>query len=110
MVLSPIALVGAIGEACGEASRVLVSGTPPFLGGCLHLILRIVIISGHKKSTPCGVLCVCGGLEFHCRACDAHYGFVDCGAYLSKVVDGMGFLRYFHGSTVERSTNRGDVN
>lgn len=32
-VPSPIALVGAIGEACGEASRVSVSGTPPFLGG-----------------------------------------------------------------------------
>lgn len=29
MVPSPIALVGAIGEACGEASRVSVSDTPP---------------------------------------------------------------------------------
>lgn len=33
MVPSPIALVGAIGEACGEASRVSVSGTPPLLWG-----------------------------------------------------------------------------
>ena len=44
MVPSPIALVGAIGEACGEASRVLLSGTPPFLGGCLFLVLRVVIV------------------------------------------------------------------
>lgn len=44
MVPSPIALVGAIGEACGEASRVSVSDTPPFLGGCLPLVLRTVIV------------------------------------------------------------------
>lgn len=29
----PFALVGANGKACGEASRVSVSGTPPFLKG-----------------------------------------------------------------------------
>ena len=44
MVPSPIALVGAIGEACGEASRVSVSDTPPSWGGCLPLILRIILI------------------------------------------------------------------
>ena len=44
MVHSPIALVGAIGEACGEAPRVSVSGTPPFSVVCLPLILRTVII------------------------------------------------------------------
>lgn len=50
--------VGANGKACGEAPGVSVSGTPPFLRGCLPLILRIVIIFGHKKSAPCGALCV----------------------------------------------------
>lgn len=50
------ALVGANGKACGEASGVSVSDTPPFFGGCLPLILRIVIIFGHKKSAPCGAL------------------------------------------------------
>lgn len=36
MVPSPIALVGAIGEACGEAPGVSVSGTPPFSVGAFH--------------------------------------------------------------------------
>ncbi len=57
----PFALVGANGKACGEAPGVSVSGTPPFLEGCLPLILRIVIIFGHEKSAPCGALwCVVG--------------------------------------------------
>lgn len=38
------ALVGANGEACGEVSRVSVSGTPPFFVVRLPLILRIVLI------------------------------------------------------------------
>lgn len=54
----PFALVGANGKACGEASGVSASETPPFLMGCLPLILRIVIIFWHKKSAPCGALCV----------------------------------------------------
>ena len=56
---SPIGLVGAIGEACGEAPRVSLSGTPPFFGGALPLILRIILVFGHKKKHPargcCGV-------------------------------------------------------
>ena len=46
-VRSPIALVCAIGEACGEASRVSVSGTPPFLGGVPPLG-----IENHYRDTP----------------------------------------------------------
>lgn len=40
----PFALVGANGKACGEAPGVSVSGTPPFLRGCLPLVLGIVIV------------------------------------------------------------------
>ena len=44
MVPSPIALVGAIGEACGEVSGVSIFGTPPFFVALLPVILRIVLI------------------------------------------------------------------
>ena len=40
---APFALVGAIGEACGEASRVSVSDTPPFFRGCLPPVLGAII-------------------------------------------------------------------
>lgn len=38
----PFALVGANGKACGEASRVLFSGTPPGYWGVLPLLLWFV--------------------------------------------------------------------
>ena len=44
MVPSPIALVGAIGEACGEAPRVSVSGTPPGIGGVLPLLSLLLTV------------------------------------------------------------------
>ncbi len=43
-VPSPIGLVGAIGEACGEAPACPFSCTPPFFVVGLPLILRIVIV------------------------------------------------------------------
>lgn len=39
----PFAPVGANGKACGEASRVSSSGTPPFLWGCLPMVLGTVL-------------------------------------------------------------------
>lgn len=39
MVPFPFAPVGAIGKACGEAPRVSFSGTPPFVGAALPVLI-----------------------------------------------------------------------
>ena len=93
-VHAQFALVGANGKACGEASRVSVSEPPPFLGGCLPLILMIVIVDGYEKSAPCGALCVwcrllpgCGC----CGRCDVRYGVVRVRHGLSHATGGRCF-------------------
>lgn len=58
----PFALVGANGKACGEVSGVSVSGTPPFLWGCLPFDVdgRYRFRAWEKRLVR-GVV-VCGGL------------------------------------------------
>lgn len=67
MVPSPIALVGAIGEACGEAPRVSLSGTPPLLcGGTPRGIenrYRFVGIKKAPRAGCCGVWWASGALR-----------------------------------------------
>ena len=54
---SPLALVGAIGEACGEAPGASVFGAPPCGWGALFpWYWESLSFSGHKKSAPCGAL------------------------------------------------------
>lgn len=74
MVPGHIAIVGAIGEACGEASRVSVSGTPPILRGAPLLDIenryRLVGIKKAPRAGCCGVRC---WLEVCCGAGDVRF-------------------------------------
>ena len=67
MVPNPITLVGAIGEACGEASRVSVLGTPPLLRGVpppdIENRYRLVGIKKAPRAGCCGVWWASGSLR-----------------------------------------------
>lgn len=90
MVPVPFALVGAIGEACGEASGVSVSGTPPCKGVVSPPdIENRYRFAGIKKAPRVG-RCAWWRLVFgggYCCGQDVRGGFVDCMGNLPQSVD-----------------------